>query len=111
MSNIDCRRTGYGNRITDNMMCAGYSYGMKDSCQVNERITRYLQADEFNYSFREIVGDLCMLLMVQPICSWVSARSSIQSKLKSHPGNYTTKLTHQEYFIIIKKIIELRTIR
>jgi hypothetical protein len=33
MSNIDCRRTGYGNRITDNMMCAGYSYGMKDSCQ------------------------------------------------------------------------------
>lgn len=37
MSNIECRRTGYGNKITDNMMCAGYPYGMKDSCQVNER--------------------------------------------------------------------------
>ncbi|KAJ3650330.1 hypothetical protein Zmor_022025 [Zophobas morio] len=33
LSNIDCRRTGYGNKITDNMLCAGYSYGMKDSCQ------------------------------------------------------------------------------
>ncbi|XP_064212266.1 trypsin-1 [Tribolium castaneum] len=33
MSNIECRRTGYGNKITDNMMCAGYPNGMKDSCQ------------------------------------------------------------------------------
>lgn len=36
MSNIDCRKTGYGNKITDNMLCAGYPQGMKDSCQVNE---------------------------------------------------------------------------
>ncbi|XP_052869395.1 trypsin-1-like [Anopheles cruzii] len=34
MSNADCRKTGYGpTRITDNMMCAGYSEGKKDSCQ------------------------------------------------------------------------------
>nr|XP_023019186.1 trypsin-1-like isoform X1 [Leptinotarsa decemlineata] len=33
MSNIDCRKTGYKNRITDNMMCAGFLKGEKDSCQ------------------------------------------------------------------------------
>lgn len=34
MANSECRRTGYGNKITANMMCAGYKEGMKDSCQV-----------------------------------------------------------------------------
>lgn len=34
IANIDCRKTGYGNKITDNMLCAGYPEGMKDSCQV-----------------------------------------------------------------------------
>lgn len=35
MSNKDCRNSAYGSsRITDNMMCAGYSDGKKDSCQV-----------------------------------------------------------------------------
>nr|CAI5835085.1 unnamed protein product [Callosobruchus analis] len=33
MSNVDCKKTGYGSRITDNMMCAGYPEGKKDSCQ------------------------------------------------------------------------------
>uniref|UniRef100_A0A182QYZ9 Peptidase S1 domain-containing protein n=1 Tax=Anopheles farauti TaxID=69004 RepID=A0A182QYZ9_9DIPT len=34
MSNADCRKTGYGmTRITDNMLCAGYDEGKKDSCQ------------------------------------------------------------------------------
>jgi secreted trypsin-like serine protease len=34
MSNAECRKTGYGSaRITDNMMCAGYDKGEKDSCQ------------------------------------------------------------------------------
>ncbi|XP_065083227.1 trypsin-1-like [Ochlerotatus camptorhynchus] len=34
MSNADCKKTGYGqSRITDNMMCAGFPEGKKDSCQ------------------------------------------------------------------------------
>lgn len=39
MSNEDCKKTGYGqSRITDNMLCAGYKEGKKDSCQVNNSI-------------------------------------------------------------------------
>lgn len=35
MSNEECKKTGYGEkRITQNMMCAGYPDGGKDSCQV-----------------------------------------------------------------------------
>ncbi|XP_060523823.1 trypsin-1-like [Cylas formicarius] len=33
MSNQDCRKTAYAARITDNMMCAGFPDGRKDSCQ------------------------------------------------------------------------------
>ncbi|XP_038104588.1 trypsin-1-like isoform X1 [Culex quinquefasciatus] len=34
LSNEDCRKSAYGERrITDNMLCAGYPEGMKDSCQ------------------------------------------------------------------------------
>ncbi|KAJ8931120.1 hypothetical protein NQ314_016001, partial [Rhamnusium bicolor] len=33
MSNSDCRKTGYGYKITDNMLCAGFPHGNKDSCQ------------------------------------------------------------------------------
>ncbi|XP_058839024.1 transmembrane protease serine 9-like [Topomyia yanbarensis] len=34
MSNTDCRKSGYGEkRITDNMLCAGFPEGNKDSCQ------------------------------------------------------------------------------
>lgn len=34
LSNIDCRKRGYGQtRITDNMLCAGFEEGKRDSCQ------------------------------------------------------------------------------
>ncbi|KAL3278571.1 hypothetical protein HHI36_016117 [Cryptolaemus montrouzieri] len=33
LSNDDCRKTKYGNKITANMMCAGTEMGGKDACQ------------------------------------------------------------------------------
>ncbi|KAI5749407.1 hypothetical protein M8J76_007086 [Diaphorina citri] len=33
LSNAECKKTAYENRITPNMLCAGYPKGEKDSCQ------------------------------------------------------------------------------
>ncbi|KAJ2947597.1 hypothetical protein O0L34_g17395 [Tuta absoluta] len=33
ISNADCRKTGYKQRITDNMLCAGEAEGGRDACQ------------------------------------------------------------------------------
>lgn len=41
ISNIACRETGYGKKITDNMLCAGFPEGMKDSCQVIKITTNF----------------------------------------------------------------------
>lgn len=36
ISNAECKKTKYGSKITDGMMCAGYEEGMRDSCQVKK---------------------------------------------------------------------------
>lgn len=38
MSNEDCKKTNYSSKmISDNMLCAGYLEGKKDSCQVRKQ--------------------------------------------------------------------------
>lgn len=53
LSNSECRKTGYGSsRITDNMLCAGFKDGEKDSCQVFDdsiriRVFKHFPTDLF----------------------------------------------------------------
>ncbi|XP_034250892.1 trypsin-1-like [Thrips palmi] len=53
MSNKDCRKSNYGaKRITDNMLCAGYPEGKKDSCQGDSGGPLHI----VNGTFHHVVG-------------------------------------------------------
>lgn len=42
MSNEECKQTNYSSKmISDNMLCAGYLEGKKDSCQVREQMLQW----------------------------------------------------------------------
>ncbi|CAG9765523.1 unnamed protein product [Ceutorhynchus assimilis] len=70
MSNIDCKRTGYTSRITDNMLCAGFKEGKKDSCQGDSGGPLHI----INGSYHNIVG----------IVSWGEGCAQ-----PNYPGVYT----------------------
>jgi hypothetical protein len=66
MSNKECRMTTYGQkRITDNMMCAGFPEGKKDSCQVS---IRCILMEFFSFKNRRTLKDL--------LSCWVHTGSS-----------------------------------
>lgn len=66
MSNVDCKKTGYNSRITDNMLCAGFPDGKKDSCQVstfsnaNGKKRVELNRKTLNGFFRVTAEDHCI---------------------------------------------------
>ncbi|XP_050087470.1 trypsin-1-like [Anopheles aquasalis] len=75
MSNADCRKTGYGaSRITDNMMCAGYSEGKKDSCQGDSGGPLHIMKQDSTENIHQIAG----------IVSWGEGCAK-----PNYPGVYT----------------------
>ncbi|XP_066150939.1 trypsin-1-like isoform X2 [Euwallacea fornicatus] len=70
MSNVDCKKTGYNSRITDNMLCAGFHDGKKDSCQGDSGGPLHV----INGNLHEVVG----------IVSWGEGCAQ-----PNYPGVYT----------------------
>lgn len=57
MSTESCRKLGYmGNRITDNMLCAGFEKGEKDACQGDSGGPMVIENKKGNL---EIAGRFC----------------------------------------------------
>ncbi|KAI4457410.1 tryptase-related [Holotrichia oblita] len=87
ISNMECRSTGYGRRITDNMICAGYPEGQKDACQGDSGGPMHIA----NNSLYSIIG----------VVSWGEGCAQA-----NYPGVYTRvnryiTLTHFDLKILI----------
>lgn len=55
MSNEQCKRTKYENEmISENMMCAGYTHGDKDSCQVVFEAKCFINLSQHSYRYKTV---------------------------------------------------------
>lgn len=126
LSNSECRKSGYGStRITDNMLCAGFKDGEKDSCQVGHFIYAnrnsffcFLTIQYLVLFFREIRADHFMWKMkvfIKLLASLVGAKvahsRTIQAFIHGMPNfsnvNQNNRIMFE--FIVIKRVNRYRT--